>query len=99
MPETERGNEPASQEKGVLVRIITCGLLLGIFAACSAAAHAEDNVGAEIQSLKAKLRELQQRVDAEARKTRQVEAQAKAVSIPVKSMPIDPCAAGKVCYK
>ena len=81
------------------MRIITCGLMLGIFAACSVEAHAEDNVGAEIQSLKAKLKELQQRVNAEARKTRQVEAQAKAVPMPAKSSPIDPCAAGKVCYK
>ena len=60
------------------MRIITCGLMLGIFAACSGAAHADDNVATEIQSLKAKLKELQQRVDSEARKTQQVEAQAKA---------------------
>ncbi|WP_456777278.1 hypothetical protein [Bradyrhizobium sp. USDA 3686] len=51
------------------MRIINCGLMLGILAACSGQAHADDNVTTEIQSLKAKLKELQQRVDSEARKT------------------------------
>jgi outer membrane murein-binding lipoprotein Lpp len=43
------------------VRIINCGLMLGILAACSGQARADDNVTTEIQSLKAKLKELQQR--------------------------------------
>ena len=64
------------------MRIINCGLMLGILAACSGQAHADDNVTTEIHSLKAKLKELQQRVDSEARKTRQGEAQAKAVQLP-----------------
>jgi len=83
------------------VRIINCGLMLGILAACSGQARADDNVTTEIQSLKAKLKELQQRVDSEARKTRQVEAQTKAVQLPAsyKALAADPCAAGKVCYK
>ncbi|MET4119328.1 MULTISPECIES: hypothetical protein [Bradyrhizobium] len=83
------------------MRIINCGLMLGILAACSGQARADDNVTTEIQSLKAKLKELQQRVDSEARKTRQVEAQAKAVQLPAsyKALAADPCAAGKVCYK
>ena len=83
------------------MRIINCGLMLGILAASSGQARADDNVTTEIQSLKAKLKELQQRVDSEARKTRQVEAQAKAVQLPAsyKALAADPCAAGKVCYK
>jgi len=84
------------------VRIINCGLMLGLLAACSGQARADDNVTTEIQSLKAKLKELQQRVDSEARKTRQVEvAQSKAAPLPAtyKALPVDPCAAGKVCYK
>ncbi|WP_206736149.1 hypothetical protein [Bradyrhizobium betae] len=83
------------------MRIINYGLMLGMLAACSGQARADDNVTTEIQSLKAKLKELQQRVDQEARKTRQVEAQAKAAPMPAtyKALPVDPCAVGKVCYK
>ena len=83
------------------MRIINYGLMLGMIAACSGQARAEDNVAAEIQSLNARLKELQQRVDSEARKTRQVEAQAKAIQMPksYKALAADPCAPGKVCYK
>jgi len=56
------------------VRIINYGLMLGLLAACSGQARADDSVASEIQALKAKLKELQQKVDSEARKTRQVEA-------------------------
>ncbi|WP_298886230.1 hypothetical protein [uncultured Bradyrhizobium sp.] len=84
------------------MRIITRGLMLGLLAACSGQARADDNVASEIQALKAKLKELQQKVDSEARKTRQVEAaQSKVVPMPAtyKALPVDPCAAGKICYK
>jgi len=84
------------------VRIITRGLMLGLLAACSGQARADDNVASEIQALKTKLKELQQKVDSQARKTRQVEAvQAKAVAMPAtyKALPVDLCASGKICYK
>jgi outer membrane murein-binding lipoprotein Lpp len=83
------------------VRIINYGLMLGMLAACSGQARADDNVTAEIEQLNAKLKALQQRVDQEARKTRQVEAQAKSIQLPAsyKALAADPCAAGKVCYK
>ncbi|MGY3624066.1 outer membrane murein-binding lipoprotein Lpp [Bradyrhizobium sp. USDA 3686] len=62
-------SNPLPKWRKLQVRIINCGLMLGILAACSGQAHADDNVTTEIQSLKAKLKELQQRVDSEARKT------------------------------
>ena len=84
------------------MRIINYGLMLGLLAACSGQARADDNVTTEIEALKAKLKELQQKVDSEARKTRQVEAvQAKAMPMPgtYKALPVEACAGGKVCYK
>ncbi|WFU82072.1 hypothetical protein QA645_04765 [Bradyrhizobium sp. CIAT3101] len=86
------------------MRIITRGLMLGLLAACSGQARADDNVTTELQALKAKLKELQQKVDSEARKTRQVEAvQAKAMPMSgtYKALPVDACASasGKICYK
>src|SRR6266567_3575760 len=76
--------------------------MLGLLAACSGQARADDNVTTEIQALKTKLKELQQKVDSEARKTRQVEAvQAKVMPMPgtYKALPVEACAGGKVCYK
>lgn len=84
------------------MRIINYGLMLGLLAACSGQARADDTVATEIQALKAKLKELQQKVDSEARKTRQVEAvQAKVMPMPgtYKALPVEACAGGKVCYK
>jgi hypothetical protein len=83
------------------VRVIY-GLILGCLAAYSGQARANDDLSAELLSLKARLKELQQRVDVEARKTRQVElAQSKIGAMPAtyKTPPIDNCAAGKICYK
>ena len=84
------------------MRIINYGLMLGLLAACSGQARADDNVTTELQALKAKLKELQQKVDSEARKTRQVEAvQAKVMPMTgtYKALPVESCAGGKICYK
>ena len=84
------------------MRIINYGLMLGLLAACSGQARADDNVTTELQALKAKLKELQQKVDLEARKTRQVEAvQAKVMPMSgtYKALPVESCGGGKICYK
>ena len=62
------------------MRIINYGLMLGILAACSGQARADDNVTTEIRLLKARLKELEQRVEVlrDARRDR-YEAQAKAI--------------------
>jgi hypothetical protein len=63
-------------------------------------AFAQDDPAAEIRELKAKLKQLEQRVDDQGRKERQIEAQAKALpaSLPYKALS-EACPAGKVCYK
>jgi len=52
--------------------------------------------------LKAKLKQLEQRVEDQGRNEKQIEAQANAAMPPAyKALPsaFDPCPAGKVCYK
>src|SRR5262249_23594611 len=75
--------------------VVVGGLLLS-----ASQAFAEDDPAAEIRALKAKLKQLEQRVDDQGRKERQIEAQAKAIpaSLPYKAL-ADACPAGKVCYK
>jgi len=78
--------------------IVAGGLLL---TACQA--YAEDDPATEIRVLKAKLKQLEQRVDDQGRKERQIEAQARAIppapaTLPYKAL-ADACPAGKVCYK
>jgi hypothetical protein len=65
---------------------------------------AQEDTASEIRLLKAKLKELEQRVEVQGRKERRYEAQAEAIiqAPPAyKAAPsaFDPCPAGKVCYK
>ena len=65
---------------------------------------AEEDTTSEIRLLKAKLRQLEQRVENQGRKEREYEAQAKASSnmppaTKAASSAFDPCPSGKVCYK
>src|SRR5260370_22778693 len=65
-------------------------------------AVAEADTSSEIRLLKAKLKQLEQRVEDQGRKEKQIEAQANAAMPPAyKASPsaFDPCPAGKVCYK
>jgi hypothetical protein len=75
--------------------IVVGGLLL-----TASQAYAEDDPSAEIRALKAKLKQLEQRVDDQGRKERRMEALAKPIpsSLPYKAL-ADACPAGKVCYK
>jgi hypothetical protein len=89
--------------KGILVGgvLISTGPILAqqVFAQ---QAVAEADTSSEIRVLKAKLKQLEQRVEDQGRKEKQIEAQANA-SMPAayKAAPsaFDPCPAGKVCYK
>ena len=72
-------------------------------------AVAQEDTSSEIRLLKAKLKQLEQRVESQGRKERELEAQAKASTQEASNkMPqaykaapsaFDPCPAGKVCYK
>ncbi len=65
-------------------------------------AVAETDTSSEIRLLKAKLKQLELRVEDQGRKEKQIEAQANAAMPPAyKASPsaFDPCPAGKVCYK
>jgi hypothetical protein len=67
-------------------------------------APAEAGTASEIRLLKAKLKQLEQRVENQGRKEKEMEAQAKAAArmpMAAKAVPsaFDPCPAGKVCYK
>ena len=78
--------------------IVAGGLLLS-----ASQAFAEDDPAAEIRALQAKLKQLEQRVDDQARKERQIEAQTRAIppapaTLPYKAL-ADACPYGKVCYK
>ncbi len=62
---------------------------------------AQADTTSEIRLLKAKLKQLEQRIENQGRKERQFDAQAKAIiNAPAyKASAFDPCPAGKVCYK
>ena len=65
-------------------------------------AFAQQDTTSEIRLLKAKLKQLEQRVDDQGRKEKQYDAQAKAIiNAPAykAASVFDPCPAGKVCYK
>ena len=83
------------------MRLLKCVLVGGALVAASQA-FADDDAASEIRVLKAKLKQLEQRVDDQGRKERAIEAQAKAISetpTAYKAAPVDACPAGKVCYK
>jgi hypothetical protein len=88
--------------RAVLVRLLKCVLVGGILVSAGQA-YADDDTVSEIRVLKAKLKQLEQRVDDQGRKEKVFEAQAKAMPVApgaYKALPVDPCAApGKVCYK
>jgi hypothetical protein len=78
--------------------IVAGGLLLS-----ASQAFADDDPAAEIRALQTKLKQLEQRVDDQARKERQIEAQTRAIppapgALPYKAL-ADACPYGKVCYK
>ena len=67
-------------------------------------AFAEEDTSSEIRLLKAKLKQLEQRVKNQGRKERELEVQARAsaktpAAYKAASSAFDPCPAGKVCYK
>ncbi len=84
------------------MRLLKCVLVGGILVSAGQA-YADDDAVSEIRVLKAKLKQLEQRVDDQGRKEKVFEAQAKAMPVApgaYKALPVDPCAApGKVCYK
>src|SRR5437899_11852310 len=61
-------------------------------------AFAQHDTASEIRLLKAKLKQLEQRVESQDRSERQSDARAKAFASKAPSA-FDPCPAGKVCYK
>jgi outer membrane murein-binding lipoprotein Lpp len=86
------------------VRLIK-GILLGVvvLATSQATARADDGAATEIRLLKAQLKKLEQRVDAQSQKGAEARGKVAAGTPPgtYKAPPsvFDPCAAGKVCYK
>jgi hypothetical protein len=67
-------------------------------------AFAEEDTSSEIRLLKAKLKQLEQRVENQGRKEKRLEAQANAsgktpAAYKAAASAFDPCPAGKVCYK
>lgn len=81
------------------MRLVKYGMIAGLVILSSGQVLADDGAAQEIQSLKAKLKELENRVDAQSRKQRTIEAQAFRRSPTYKALMPEPCAAGKVCYK
>ena len=87
------------------MRLLKCVIVGGILVAASSQAFAEEDAAAEIRLLKAKLKQLEQRVDDQARQEKAQEkalaAQAKAIPAPdtYKAFPVNTCPDGKVCYK
>jgi len=81
-----------------LVRLLKFVVVGGLMVSGSQA-FAEDDPAAEIRALKAKLKQLEQRVDDQGRKERQMEAQARAIPATAFKAPQDICPDGEVCYK
>ena len=81
------------------MRVLKCILVGGLLVSASQA-FAEDDPAAEIKLLKAKLKQLEQRVDDQGRKERQIEAQTRALPpVGAYKAAASACAYGKVCYK
>ena len=81
------------------MRVLKCILVGGLLASASQA-FAEEDPAVEIKLLKAKLKQLEQRVDDQGRKEKRIEAQTRALP-PVGAYKAEPsaCPYGKVCYK
>ena len=83
------------------MRLLKCVLVGGILVSAGQA-YADDDAVSEIRALKAKLKQLEQRVDDQGRKEKVFEAQAKPLpGVPgtYKAPAFDPCPTGKLCYK
>jgi hypothetical protein len=76
-------------------------LILGTALLSTGQAFAEENTASEIQLLKAKLKQLEQRIESQGQK--EYETRAKLASIKnlpaYKVAPVDACGVGKFCYK
>src|SRR5580704_12947217 len=98
----------------IRVRLIKCAVVAGVALSTSqvlpSQAFADDDTTTEIKLLKAKLKELEKRVDDQGRKEKQLQAQTRAIAnapaiantpATYKAPPsvFDPCPDGKVCYK
>jgi outer membrane murein-binding lipoprotein Lpp len=82
------------------VRLIKYVLIGGILFSASQA-FADDDTSSEIRLLKAKLKQLEQKVEDQGRKERAIEAQANAMApapLPYKAA-MSACPDGKICYK
>src|ERR1700746_1000901 len=85
----------------VVVKLLRCVVVGGMLVAAGQA-FAQDDTAAQIEQMKAKLKQLEQRVDDEARVQKRIDAQTKVAaqaSTAYKAAPPDLCPAGKVCYK
>jgi hypothetical protein len=81
------------------VKLLKCALVGGVLVSASQA-FADDDPAAEIRLLKAKLKQLEQRVDDQGRKERRIEAQAIASGRTAAAYKAQPsCPSGKLCYK
>jgi len=85
------------------VRLIHCVVMAGSLVLANEACAADDTAS-DIRALRAKLKQLEQRMEEQGRREKQREAQAKPVNVPAgpyKAAPsvFDPCPAGKICYK
>jgi hypothetical protein len=63
---------------------------------------AQEDTASEMRELKAKLKQLEQRMEEQGRIEKQLAAQAKvsgSTQVATKAAPFDPCASGKICYK
>jgi outer membrane murein-binding lipoprotein Lpp len=86
----------------VELRLLKSVIVGAILVAASGQAFAADDAAAEISLLKARLKQLEQKVDEQARQEKAFEAQAKAVTPSpgiYKSLPVNTCPDGKICYK
>ncbi|MFB9268974.1 hypothetical protein ACFFWD_38650 [Bradyrhizobium erythrophlei] len=73
------------------------GILLGSILVSAGPALADD--AAELQALKARLKQLEQRMDTQARKQEAQAAKVNSVVATKAPSPFDPCPGGKLCYK
>jgi len=78
------------------MRVLKCILVGGLLVSASQA-FAEDDPAAEIRLLKAKLKQLEQRVDDQGRKEKQIEAQTRAIPASALKAAAPACPYGKVC--
>lgn len=81
------------------MRLFKYGMIASLAILYSGRALASDITAQEIQSLKARLKELESRVDAQNSRQRTIEARAFRELPTSKALLPEPCAAGKFCYK